>query len=212
MIFLVGGCQQGDVIQVPRSCLTARRYSQGLEMPLLPVHLPVTHCCCQPPKNRWEAKKNLHPHLGFLQEWAEKRISGGLGTGRRSHISHRWLHFSMVVILRWCLNGSCRAQDVLGHLLAAMLFLEGKGAVVPSPAQSRETFLLCLYWNDPSWWLKIGLRRWRGRTAPEKIGWPMFNQAALKCTWISSLPLPSLKWGGLVHFHDFWVTCGNQSN
>lgn len=110
------------------------------------------------------------------------RISGGLWSGRKNQISRCWLRFSVVVILGWCLNGSCRAQDALGQLLAAMLFLEGKGAAIPSPAQSRETFLLPLCWNNPSRGLKIGLRRWRGGTAQGKIGWSMFNEAALKCT------------------------------
>lgn len=30
----------------------------------------------QPQKNIWEAKKNLYPHLGFLQEQAEKDFKG----------------------------------------------------------------------------------------------------------------------------------------
>lgn len=73
-----------------------------------------------------------------------KRISRGLGSGRKKQISHCWLHFSAVLILGWCLTGSCRAQDAFGHLLAAILFLEGKGAAIPSPAQSRVIFLLPL--------------------------------------------------------------------
>lgn len=58
-------CQQVDVIQVLRSCFAARTYSQGPEMPLLPAHLPVG--VAQPQDHIWEVKKNLYPHLGFLQ-------------------------------------------------------------------------------------------------------------------------------------------------
>lgn len=122
-----------------------------------------------------------HPHLEFLQEWAEKDFRRIGNWQEKPHWSSLapFLHGCDAWLLpQWQLQ----SPGCPWTLLAAMLFLEGKGAAVSSPAQSRETFLLCLYWNDPSWWLKIGLRRWRGRTAQEKIGWPMFNQAALKCT------------------------------
>lgn len=54
-----------------------------------------------------------------------------------------------VAIAVWCLSSSRRARDALGRLLAVTLFLEGKGAAIPSPAQSRQVLLLPLCWKDP---------------------------------------------------------------
>lgn len=142
-MFLAGICQQGDVVHVPRSCLAARRYSQGLEMPLLPVHLSVTQLVLPNLKTTYGKLRRTCILIWGFSKKELKRNSGGVGGGRKNQISP-WLPFSTVVILGWCLNGSCRAQDALWHLLAAVLFLKGKGAAIPSPAHARETFFLPL--------------------------------------------------------------------
>lgn len=135
----------------------------------------------QPQNNIWEAKKNLHPHLGFSpsmnwkgfqEDWEVVGKTRLVGIGSVPQGGDSWL----------VPQGQLQSPGSLGHLLAATLFLEGKGAAIPSPAQSTETFILPLRWNDPSWGLKIGLRRWHGRSTQGKIGWSMFNKTALKCT------------------------------
>lgn len=82
-----------------------------------------------------------------------KRISRGLWSGRKKHklisISSVPPGQRMVVIAGWCLSGSRIARDALGRLLAAALFLEGKGAAIPSPARSRQVPLLPLCLKDP---------------------------------------------------------------
>lgn len=103
------GWQQGDATHVPRSCLAARRYSQGLDMPLLPVHLPVTQLVLPNLKTTHGKLRRTCILIWGFSKNELKRNSEGLGNGRKNQTSC-WLRFSTVVILGWCLNGTAEPR------------------------------------------------------------------------------------------------------